>query len=220
VTDPKEIVRTGYDEIAERFDSWREEIAGSPELGWTEDLLARLRERPRLLELGSGGARGPTRMLAEAGSLTGVDISIAQVRAARRRCPEATFVHADMTEIRFEPGSFDAVISVYAFNHIPRGDLPPLLGRCAVWLRPGGYLLASFGCSGDEGVQDDWLGVPMFFASYAEEETLALIGKSGFTIERNELVPIVEPEEGEARFLWILARKPPSRGGGLRSGRE
>jgi ubiquinone/menaquinone biosynthesis C-methylase UbiE len=204
VSEPKEIVERGYDAIAERFDAWREEIEGSPELGWTEDLLARLPERPRLVELGSGGARGPTRMLAGAGSLVGVDISSEQVRAARRRCPEATFVHADMTEIDFEPESFDAVVSVYAFNHVPRSDLPRLLECCASWLRRGGYLLASFGCSGAEGVEHNWLGVPMFFASYAEDETRELVRNAGFELVRDEVVPIVEPE-GDARFLWILA---------------
>lgn len=219
MTDPKSIVEAGYDAMAARFDAWRQGIEGSPELEWAEDLLARLPDDPQLLELGSGGARGPTRMLAEAGSLVGVDISIEQVKAAERRCPEATFLHADMTEIEFEPESFDAIVSVNVFNHIPRSDLPRLVERCAAWLRPGGYFLASFGRSGDEGIQDDWLGVPMFFASYTEAETLGLIPRAGLTIERNKVVPIIEPE-GDARFLWILARKPPSRGGGLRSDRE
>ncbi len=198
--------------MAGRFDSWRQAIEDSPELEWAEDLLPRLPQRPQVLELGSGGARGPTQMMAEAGSLVGVDISIEQVRAARRRCPGATFIHADMTQIGFDPESFDAVVSVYALNHVPRSDLPGLLQRCAAWLRPGGYLLASFGCNGSEGIQDDWLGVPMVFSSYTPIETADLIRRAGLSIEREEVVAIVEPE-GAARFLWILARKParPSR---------
>jgi len=59
----------------------------------------------------------------------------------------------------------------------------------------------------------------MFFASYTGAETLELVRGAGFAIERNEVVAIMEPE-GEARFLWVLARKPPSRDGGFRSGRE
>jgi ubiquinone/menaquinone biosynthesis C-methylase UbiE len=221
VTDPKEVVRAGYDAMAERFDVWRERIEGSPELEWAEDLVARLPERPDLLELGSGGARGPTRMLARAGTFVGVDISEQQIRAARRRCPEATFVHADMTEIDFEPESFDAVVSVYVFNHVSRTDLPPLVERIARWLRPGGYLLASFGVSGTLGVVDpDWLGVPMFFASFTEVENLELVHAAGLETVRDETVSIKEPE-GEARFQWILARKPPSRTHrGPPSGRE
>lgn len=220
MTDPKKIVERGYDAVSARFDAWRQGIEGSPELEWAEDLLVRLRDDPDLLELGSGGARGPTRMLAKAGRLTGVDISIEQVKAAQKRCPDASFLHADMTEIELEPESFDAVVSFYVFNHVPRRDLPRLVERSASWLRPGGYLLASFGRSSTEGIQDDWLGVPMFFASYSEAETLDFVRHAGLTIERSEVVPIFEPHEGEARFLWVLARKPPNRGGGLRSRRE
>jgi SAM-dependent methyltransferase len=215
VTDPKKIVERGYDAIADRFDVWRQRIEGSPELEWAEDLLARLPEDPDLLELGSGGARGPTQKLAKAGRLIGVDISIEQVKAAERRCPDASFLHGDMTEIELEPESFDAVVSVYVFNHVPRRDLPTLVERCASWLRPGGYLLASFGRSGGEGIEDDWLGVPMFFASYSEQETLDFVRRAGLTIERSEVVPIIEPEAEVGNFLWVLARKPPSRRRGL-----
>ena len=102
------------------------------------------------------------------------------------------------------------------FGHLPRADLPGVLERIAVWLRPGGYLLATFGRSGSEGVQDDWLGVPMFFGSYTDDESLALLGAAGLEPLRVEAVPIVEPEEGEASFLWVLARRPPGRTGGLR----
>jgi hypothetical protein len=76
-----------------------------------------------------------------------------------------------------------------------------------VWLQPGGYLLATFGVSGSEGVEDDWLGVPMFFASYTGAENRALARAVGLVIEQDEVVPIAEPE-GEARFQWLLARKP------------
>jgi hypothetical protein len=67
VKDPKEIIERGYDAMSTRFDAWRQRIEGSPELEWAEDLRSRLPEDPDLLELGSGGARGPTGMLARAG---------------------------------------------------------------------------------------------------------------------------------------------------------
>jgi SAM-dependent methyltransferase len=211
MSDPQEIVRSGYDHMADRFDTWRAAIEGSPEPAWIADLLTHLPAEPDILELGSGAAVAPTKLLAGRGNLVGVDISAEQVRRARERCPGARFVHADMTEIDFEEGSFDAVVSVYVFNHIPRADLPPLLIKIAGWLRPGGYLLASFGLSGSESVQDEWLGVPMFFASYTEGENRELVQAAGLEIERDEVVPIVEPEEGEARFHWLLAaRRPPS----------
>jgi ubiquinone/menaquinone biosynthesis C-methylase UbiE len=221
MTDPHEIVRAGYDRMADRFEAWRGGIEGSPERTWVEDLLTRLSREPDVLELGVGAAIETTRIVAKRGRLVGVDISSEQVRRARERLPGGRFIHDDMTQIEFDPESFDAVVSVYAFNHVPRAELPPLLERIARWLRPGGYVLATFGISGGEGVQDDWLGVPMFFASYTDEENRELIRKAGLEIERDEIVTIVEPEEGEGRFQWVLARRPgpppPAAGGGDRT---
>lgn len=220
MTDPKEIVERGYDAMAERYRSWRGEIEGSPELEWIETLMPLLPETPDVLELGAGQAAAPTQRLAARGRLIGVDISAEQVRRARERCPDARFLHADMTTIEFDQESFDAVASVYVFNHVPREELAPLVRRIAGWLRPGGHFLASFGVSGTLGVvEPDWLGVPMFFASFTGDENLAFVEEADLEIVREELSTIREPE-GEARFHWILARKPPSRGGGLRSGRE
>lgn len=204
--DARKLVGRGYDHMAERFAAWREETEGSPELDWVQELIARLPEKPEVLELGCGAAEEPTLLLAERGRLLGIDISGQQLRRARERCPLATFVHADIIELELDPESFDAVVALYVFNHVPRADLPMLLERIGTWLRNGGYLLATFGISGAEGVEDEWLGVPMFFASYTEAENRALVRDAGFVIERDEVVPIAEPE-GEARFQWLLARK-------------
>ena len=215
MTDPKELVERGYDAIAERFGSWREQVEGSPADAWLEDLLPRLDDGARALDLGCGNGEPAGRLLAPRHSYVGIDISSEQLARAETRIPGEELIHADFTKIDFEPGAFQAVVSIHAFNHVPRAELPPLLRRIERWLDRGGYLLASFGCSGAEGVEADWLGVPMFFASLTESETLDLVRHAGLSVERSAVIPIVEPEEGEGSFLWILARKPPSRGRGL-----
>ena len=61
--------------------------------------------------------------------------------------------------------SFDAVAAFYSLTHLPPGDLPPLLCAISGWLRPEGLLVASMGDRFDSGsVEQDWLGVPMYFA--------------------------------------------------------
>jgi SAM-dependent methyltransferase len=179
-------------------------------LEWVEDLLGRLPESPDILELGCGRAEEPTLRMAARGRLTGIDISKEQLRRARERCSGANFVHADATTIELAPGSFDAVVSLYAFNHVPRAELPPLVQRIAGWLRRGGHAVLTFGMSDSESIQDDWLGVPMFFASYTPDENRALVEKAGLEIVRDEAVTIIEPEEGEACFQWLLAARSES----------
>lgn len=94
-------------------------------------------------------------------------------------------------------------------NHVPRSELGPLLERVARWLAPGGLFLATFGARDTEdAVQDDWLGAPMFFAGFRPEVNTALVRAAGLELVEHELETIVEPEEGEATFHWVLARKP------------
>jgi cyclopropane fatty-acyl-phospholipid synthase-like methyltransferase len=206
---PQDVVARGYDAGADAFASWQRQITGWDPLERVEELLALLPDRPDVLELGSGAGLPSTRMLAERSQLTGIDISAEQVRRSRGRVPRARFLHADFTAVELEPASFDAVVSFYAFNHVPREELGPLLGRIHGWLRPGGHVLASFGASDLPGWYGTWLdGVETFFSGYEPEVTLGLVRAAGLEVVREELETIREPE-GDATFLWVLARRPP-----------
>ena len=177
-----------------------------------EEVLALLPDHPDVLELGSGAGISSTRMLAGRSRLIGVDISAEQVRRAQERLPDATFLHEDYTTVSFEPDSFDAVVAFYTFNHVPREELGPLLERIVTWLRPGGHLLASFGAEDTPA----WYGIAVggletFFSGYAPAVTLGLVGDAGLQVVHDELETIREPD-GDATFLWVLARKPAQQG--------
>jgi cyclopropane fatty-acyl-phospholipid synthase-like methyltransferase len=207
LSDRKRLIEDGYNAIADRFGVWRVGISGSPDEEWLVDLLARLPGQAEILELGCGQGVAARRIVDAEHDYVGVDISAEQLRRSRQLVPEADFRHGDFTQIAFDPNSLDAVVALYVFNHLTRAELPELLERIAQWLRSGGWLLATFGRSGTESVQDDWLGVPMFFGSYTEDETRELLRRAGFDLIRDEVVPIVEPDEGPAEFLWVLARQ-------------
>jgi cyclopropane fatty-acyl-phospholipid synthase-like methyltransferase len=204
---PQDVVARGYDAAADRFAAWQRRITGSTRLERLTGLLAVLPERPEVLELGSGAGVRSTRLLAARGRLLGIDISTEQVRLARERVPNARFEHADFTRIKLEPSSFDAVVSFYVFNHVPREELGPLLAGIATWLHPGGYLLATFGARENPGWRGEWLGVEMFFSGYEPDVTLRLVREAGLEVVRDDLETIDEPE-GPATFLWVLARRP------------
>jgi len=201
-------VRRGYDAIAERYAEWASSFE-SPALHWVEKLEERLPERSRVLELGCGGGGPATRALAARHDVVGVDISERQLERARRLVPEARFLRADATEIAFDRESFDAVVSLFMLGHVPRAKQQLLLERIFGWLAPGGLLLATLGTANaaDE-VEADWLGAPMFFASYDEEWNRRALGAAGFVLEEARVVPVEEPGHGVVRFMWVLARKP------------
>lgn len=113
-----------------------------------------------------------------------------------------------MTELELEPDSFDAVVAAYVFNHVPQDELGPLTVRIATWLRPGGYLLATFSTSDNPGSTDEWLGVEMYFAGFPPDQNRRLVAAAGLEVVHDELEQLIEPEYGNARFQWLLARRP------------
>jgi SAM-dependent methyltransferase len=206
MADPKALVARGYDQIALRYAAWR--VEGNPAMRFVRELDGRLAAGADVLELGCGRGVPVGRELAKRHRLTGVDISAAQIELARHHVPEASFIHADYTELDIAPRSFDAVVAILTLTHVPREEHADLLARIAAWLRDGGFLLCSLGVGDAPGaVEDDWLGAPMFFSHYDADTNRQLLVDAGFELLIDEIVPMDEEGRGEARFLWVLAQR-------------
>ena len=207
MTDPRTaLVAAGYDAMIDTWEAWKADIDGDPRSEWCGELLDRLPEGARVVELGCGGGTVETRALASRFRLTGVDLSEAQVVRARERVPAAEYIHADLTTVEFAAQTVDAVASFYVFNHVPRELLAPLFERIHTWLRPGGLLLATLGASDVPGWTGDFLGAPSYFSGYPPETNRRLLAAAGLTLLRDALVTIREPE-GDATFHWILGQR-------------
>jgi SAM-dependent methyltransferase len=205
-TSPARIVADGYDRIADRYRAWS--IAGPTRLAYLRRLLALLPDHSDVLELGCGAGEPVARQLNEHHRVIGVDLSAEQIDRARAGEPDAEFIVGDMTEVDFPPRSFDAVAAFYAVTHVPRTKHAGLLARIARWLRPGGVLLVTMGASDCPGVvEDDWLGVPMYFSHFDAPTNRAIVERAGLVIESDEIV--TDDEDGKpAAFQWIIARRP------------
>jgi cyclopropane fatty-acyl-phospholipid synthase-like methyltransferase len=202
----KQTVQAAYDALGARFGEWGERIEGDPWARFVAELAARLPAGARVLDLGCGNGAKISRLAARF-EVVGVDLSEQQLRLARANVPEATFVQGDLAELDFTPGSFDAVTALYSLVHVPREDHRELFERIRQWLGPGGLFLASLSHVGGEDRTYEWLGVEMFFSGFDADTNRRLVRGAGFELELDELVWMREPE-GEAAFLWLLARKP------------
>src|ERR1700677_39001 len=203
-TDPADLVRSGYNALSHHYrsdgDTPREYDR------WLADLRDRLPERGQVLDIGCGCGVPVARHLTAAGhQVTGVDISDVQIERARRLVPAAAFIRADVTETDFRPGSFDAVICLYALIHMPLDRQPRLLHDIARWLLPGGWLLATTGQDAWTGTQDNWLRGPApIGGSHAGPATCrAWIRQSGLEITSQQFVP-----EGDSGHALFWARQP------------
>jgi cyclopropane fatty-acyl-phospholipid synthase-like methyltransferase len=172
-----------------------------------ERLVAGLDPGVHVLDLGCGPGVPTAGRLAPDFAVTGVDISARQIDAARTAVPAPEFIVADMTAIEFPSASFAAVVALYSLIHVPNDELPRLLRRIHAWLVPGGLLLATLGTTEGEGVQGDWLGVPMFFAGHEPATNRALIADGGFERIADDVATTTEPGESDVSFHWIMARR-------------
>ena len=201
-------VEAAYDALGARFGEWMSRIEGEPLGRFVDELVSRLDEGARVLELGCGDGRTTAR-LASRFETVGVDISQEQLRLARAALPDATFVRADLISLDFPPASFDAVTAFYSFMHVPRDRHAELLLRIRNWLKPGGVFLAPMSTVGGPDRTETWLGVEMFFSGWDAETNRRLVREAGFEVLVAEAIPMHEPEsQYETAFVWILARNP------------
>ncbi len=206
VSEAFEMVRAGYDRIGKKYRDWSS--AGVVRLHWVDRLLAELRPRSTVVDLGCGPGEPATRLLASRHRVIGIDASAAQLALAQSAVPTAFLVQADMTRFALRPGSVDAVASFYALGHVPSHLHAPLLSSVADWLRPGGVLLTSAPVSAGDETDDCWLGVPMFFGGVGEDATRKAIASAGLHLDNLEVVEEDEGDGQRVRFVWVLARKP------------
>jgi SAM-dependent methyltransferase len=206
MSDPKRIVREGYDLLGERYRDASDGVDGV-RAWFLAEMLERIPTGADILELGCGPGVDAVR-LAEGRRYTGVDLSPTMVAAASGRVPNGTFLEHDLTTLELAAGSFDAVVALYVFGHLPAAEHRPTFERIHGWLRPSGVLCASFPLGTDDDVEEDWLGVPMFFGGIGREATEAALRGSGFELELVEERSGLDPAGGTETFLWAVARRP------------
>ena len=206
MSDPKRLVRDGYDRLGDTYRP-ADHAAPSGSRAWfLGEALARIPSSADVLELGCGPGWDAV-VLADGRRYTGVDISGTMLGLARERVPSGTFIEGDLTAIDLPENGFDAVVSLYVFGHIPAAQHLLAYRRVASWLRPSGVFCASFPLTPGDDVEDDWLGVPMFFGGIGREATEQGLRDAGFELELSEVRENPDPSGGIESFLWVIARR-------------
>lgn len=209
----RRIVADGYDAMGERFDRWADAAQGSPR----DDYVRRLTELVPLgeavLEVGCGSGARASQTLADRYRLIGIDLSPQQVERAREQVPDGSFQVGDVTTIDLAPASFRGVVALYVMGHVPTAQHAEVYGRIVRWLEPGGWFVANLPVSDSgDGIEEGFLGVPMFFASHSAEENLRLLRGAGLDVVEASMVTEREVEDDgsstEGPWQWIVANRP------------
>ena len=136
------LVITTYTQAADTFD----DLPFWHHYGRRTVELADIRAGERVLDLccGTGASALPAaRAVGRTGSVLGVDLTpalvqVARANAAHQGLAQVRFEAGDVTALRFAPGSFDVVQSVFGLFFVP--DMAAMLRAAWGWLAPGGRL--------------------------------------------------------------------------------
>ena len=199
------MVERGYDKVAHEYARLEGEIKW-PRMRWLTKLLNKLEPGSSVLDLGCGSGDPSDIEISKEHKVTGVDISQVQINLARQNIPNGYLIHADVGSVEFSASSFDAVISFYSIDVIPRKEHKTILRRIYQWLQAGGYLLISIEAGDYDDVTGEWLGVPMILSCFDPETMKQMVTDVGFDILLTDIETQIEGEK-EISYLWLLGRK-------------
>jgi SAM-dependent methyltransferase len=161
----------------------------------------------RLLDLGCGPGRDLIALSARGHLVTGLDGSPVFAEMARSQSGCRVLVQ-NFLELSLGEAQFDGVFANASLFHVPRVELPRVLGELFRALVPGGVLF----CSNPRSFERDWEGFKgeRYGSFLTIESWLAQITNAGFVVERHFLRPSDKPPN-EQPWLAIVARRPSTR---------
>ena len=194
----EEIVKKGYDRLAEEYQTIRSRFDNRKLLGEFKSLLPK---NAKVLDAGCGTGVPVVQFLVECGfDVTGIDFSKNMLKLAGKNVPKARFALKDMTRLDFDPDLFDGLTALYSIIHVPKEKHFSLFQSFHRILKPEGIMLVCLGPDEWEATEK-YHGVEMFWSHYIPEKSLQLIKKAGFEIIFNNILV----RGGEIHY-WILAK--------------
>ncbi len=133
---------TRYAAMSIRFDRTRMNRFGGRVLlhflvyGYYESILRFVPPGARVLDIGCGAG---AKLLAQWARMTGLDISLDGLE--RSTSSYDRYLRADVRNVDFSSGSFDAIVSSFFWEHVTPADKDQLLEKFRRWLRPRGKII-------------------------------------------------------------------------------
>ncbi len=162
-----------------------------------------------LLDLGCGaGEPVPGFFINRGWQVTGVDFSEKMLELAKKYQAGMKCILADITEVDFATGQFDAVTAIYSLFHVEKEKHPLLFSNIYRWLKPGGKVLFTYACKEYTGHREfsgyiTFMSEKLYYSHTTPEKLIEILKTTGFDLLSTDYRDI-----GGERFLWVTIGKP------------
>jgi SAM-dependent methyltransferase len=168
-------LREAYDRDAQRRDESKMEAWKVVE---RDQFLKRLLGECKrsLLEIGSGPGRDAKFFKDQGLDVVCIDLSPEMVK--RCQAKGLTAYVMDVGDLQFPTNRFDAIYALNSFLHLAKTEMPAVLRRIAVLLKPNGlFFLGLYGGEDFEGIwEKEWCTPRRFFSFYGDDDLRQIVG--------------------------------------------
>ncbi len=163
-------------------------------------------QKTRLLDIGAGTGVHGQFFQSQGLTVTCTDVSPQMVQACRAK--GLTAFAMDFLSLGFPPESFDAIFAMNSLLHVPRADLPRILGDLRDLLQPGGlFYWGQYGGSDREGVWPEDQYEPKRFFSLLADDSLRRVASEVFELVQFEAIPLDHTGAGGEHFQGTIWRR-------------
>ncbi len=179
----KQAIKT-YNKIAGIYAKYTEDKLMQFQLSRFESLLP----GKRILDAGSGSGRDVEYFMEDGFKPIGVDISLGQVKEAKKRVPKGEFLKQDFRKTKFKDNSFDGIWCMASFVHFPKTEIKKALKEFHRLLDKNGivYISVKKGKGSKEIKKEKYNNEPRTYYFYEQTDMEELVHDVNFKILSSE----------------------------------
>jgi 8-oxo-dGTP diphosphatase len=150
-----------------------------------QKFITRLPSGAKIVDIGCGPGRDAKVFSSFCLEVIGVDFSAKMIELAKQNAPSCSFYVMDIEKLTFAPESFHGIWANCALLHVPKQNIPSVLDKMRMILKPKGVLYLSvkrshinesFAADGRYG------GLEKYWSFYEPDELVKLLNEAKFQI--------------------------------------
>lgn len=191
LTEQEELTKKAYDNHGAEWDK------GTIDHGYwvtQREMFKELLPSGKVIDIGAGAGREAIPLMGMGYDYVGTDISEGILEVARRKVPQAEFIHQSVYDLDF-PEKFDGFWAQAVLLHVPKARIDEALERIKSVLKPNAVGFIAIKDGEGERVEKNEVGgaiLERFFSYWSEDEFRRVLSKNDFEVVKYTFIPVGE----------------------------